>query len=106
MRFLSLSFSVTLHPDSFPHVHSLFIELLEQNEVSKIEDFHVGDIHSHFSQYGPVLAVNVHVDRKGAFIIFELEDSLSAAVSRCRSAECKLQLGGVSFPFRAMKMGW
>ena len=102
-----------LHPDTFAHVHAVSIELSRSrndsetnNSNNKIYDSDVGDIHLHFSRFGDVLAVNIHADLKGAFVIFDLEDSLIAAVSaEARSAESELHLRGVSFPLRVTRVG-
>ena len=97
-------FSAMLHPDSFPHVNALVIDLhtKETRKRLKLNASHINDVKAHFARYGEVKAVNIHLDMEGAFVLFDRSDALNAAVTTTSRPE--MRVGADNYSFRIVKL--
>ena len=97
--------SVFLAPASLLALPVLEMTLLSKsNPPAKLDNEHLQDIKDHFSQYGPVAAVNFHLDMDGAHIIFENAESLKAAATAAKTSESG-KPGGKRLKMRAFFKG-
>ena len=76
----------------------------KSNPPAKLDNEYLKDIKDYFSQYGPVAAVNFHLDMDGAHIIFENAESLKVAAEAAKTSQSGTS-GGKRLKMRACFKG-